>query len=160
MCHEIAILVHDFVLAPRHPCTRQLLNTESLAALLPLEPPENSASPSCRHFFTFLVLHIFCQYGAHSDSLLSCIWDYLVGMYDGNAWQGLDKESPSQLLNVQLLKAVEWLHSRSVMHRDLKLCNLLLTKNGNLKLCDFGLARYFSAYDERYTPGVVTLWYR
>ncbi len=61
---------------------------------------------------------------------------------------------------MQLLEAVEWLHSRSVMHRDLKLCNLLMTKNGRVKLCDFGLARYVSAYDESYTPGVVTLWYR
>ena len=61
---------------------------------------------------------------------------------------------------VQLLQAVEWLHSRSVMHRDLKLCNLLMTKNGHVKLCDFGLARYVSAYEEYYTPGVVTLWYR
>lgn len=46
------------------------------------------------------------------------------------------------------------------MHRDLKLCNLLMTKHGHLKLCDFGLARYVSAYEESYTPGVVTLWYR
>ena len=46
------------------------------------------------------------------------------------------------------------------MHRDMKLCNILMTGNGRLKLCDFGLARYVSAYDEKYTPGVVTLWYR
>jgi serine/threonine protein kinase len=59
-----------------------------------------------------------------------------------------------------LLEAVEWLHSRSVMHRDMKLCNILMTRHGRLKLCDFGLARYVSAYDESYTPGVVTLWYR
>lgn len=66
----------------------------------------------------------------------------------------------STITFVQLLEAVEWLHSRSVMHRDLKLCNLLMTKNGHVKLCDFGLARYVSAYEENYTPGVVTLWYR
>jgi len=61
---------------------------------------------------------------------------------------------------MQLLEAVEWLHSRSVMHRDMKLCNVLMTQHGHLKLCDFGLARYVSAYEENYTPGVVTLWYR
>lgn len=31
---------------------------------------------------------------------------------------------------------------------------------GELKLCDYGLARYFQPWDEAYTPGVVTLWYR
>ncbi len=31
---------------------------------------------------------------------------------------------------------------------------------GELKLCDYGLARYFQPWEESYTPGVVTLWYR
>lgn len=69
-------------------------------------------------------------------------------------------EAEVKCLMQQLLEAVEWLHSRSVMHRDMKLCNILMTRHGRLKLCDFGLARYVSAYDESYTPGVVTLWYR
>ena len=53
-----------------------------------------------------------------------------------------------------------FLHDRWVMHRDLKLSNLLFTHQGQLKLCDYGLARYFKPWQEAYTPGVVTLWYR
>ena len=60
----------------------------------------------------------------------------------------------------QLLEAVDFLHSHWIMSRDLKLPNLLLTNGGQLKICDFGLARYFHAFDEAYTPRVVTLWYR
>lgn len=60
----------------------------------------------------------------------------------------------------QLLSAVAYLHDQWVMHRDLKLSNLLFTHGGQLKLCDYGLARYFQPWEERYTPGVVTLWYR
>ena len=60
----------------------------------------------------------------------------------------------------QLLEAVDFLHSHWIMSRDLKLPNLLLTNGGQLKICDFGLARYFHAFDEKYTPKVVTLWYR
>ena len=52
-------------------------------------------------------------------------------------------ESESKCLIVQLLKAVEYLHDRWIMHRDLKLSNLLLNNRGELKLCDFGLARRF-----------------
>ena len=62
--------------------------------------------------------------------------------------------------HVQLLEAVDFLHSHWIMSRDLKLPNLLLTNGGQLKICDFGLARYFHAFDEAYTPKVVTLWYR
>lgn len=39
-----------------------------------------------------------------------------------------------------ILKALHYCHSQGVYHRDLKLENLLLTKDGNLKICDFGLA--------------------
>ncbi|KXZ49266.1 hypothetical protein GPECTOR_22g859 [Gonium pectorale] len=60
----------------------------------------------------------------------------------------------------QLLEAVAFLHDRWVVHRDIKLSNLLYTHTGHLKLCDFGLARYFAPFVTPMTPNVVTLWYR
>ncbi|XP_065885174.1 uncharacterized protein [Dysidea avara] len=40
----------------------------------------------------------------------------------------------------QLLSALAYLDSYYIVHRDLKLTNILLSKDGNLKLCDFGSA--------------------
>jgi len=60
----------------------------------------------------------------------------------------------------QLLEAVVYMHSRWTIHRDLKTSNLLVDSKGNLKVCDFGLARRFADPIRPYTHMVVTLWYR
>lgn len=46
------------------------------------------------------------------------------------------------------------------MHRDLKGANLLVNNRGELKITDFGLARPIEENRVKYTPGVVTRWYR
>ncbi|XP_058125393.1 cyclin-dependent kinase 9 isoform X2 [Anopheles coustani] len=64
----------------------------------------------------------------------------------------------------QLLNGLYYIHSNKILHRDMKAANVLITKNGVLKLADFGLARAFSVskngIPNRYTNRVVTLWYR
>lgn len=46
------------------------------------------------------------------------------------------------------------------MHRDMKGANLLINNRGELKITDFGLARPLEENRVKYTPGVVTRWYR
>ena len=60
----------------------------------------------------------------------------------------------------QMLKGIAFCHSHRILHRDLKPQNLLVNKNGLLKLADFGLARAFGLPLRSYTHEVVTLWYK
>ncbi|KAI4145380.1 MAG: hypothetical protein L6R39_003821, partial [Caloplaca ligustica] len=48
-----------------------------------------------------------------------------------------------QRIFTQLVGAVAYVHNMSCVHRDLKLENILLDKNENVKLCDFGFTREY-----------------
>jgi cell division cycle 2-like len=69
---------------------------------------------------------------------------------------------PSEIktLLLQLASAVEFLHGNWILHRDLKASNLLMNNRGQLKIADFGMARYYGDPPPKLTRLVVTLWYR
>ena len=63
------------------------------------------------------------------------------------------------------MEGLGYLHECGIVHRDLKPQNILVNSNCDLKICDFGLARYKStkriSSDEFAMSGYVqTRWYR
>ncbi|CAM9204500.1 unnamed protein product [Bubo scandiacus] len=98
----------------------------------------------------------------HSDKKLTLVFEFCdqdLKKYFDSCNGDLDPEIVKSFM-YQLLKGLAFCHSRNVLHRDLKPQNLLINRNGELKLADFGLARAFGIPVRCYSAEVVTLWYR
>jgi serine/threonine protein kinase len=65
-------------------------------------------------------------------------------------------ESLAAIYIVQVLRGLKYLHEQGVLHRDIKGANILTSKDGQVKLADFGVAMKLSdapADDEQYVVG-------
>ncbi|KAK2743795.1 hypothetical protein FQN57_004732 [Myotisia sp. PD_48] len=58
------------------------------------------------------------------------------------------KDNPARRLFAQLVSGVGYLHKLGIVHRDLKLENLLLDRNRNIIITDFGFANNFNPSDD------------
>ncbi|KAF2646716.1 Pkinase-domain-containing protein [Massarina eburnea CBS 473.64] len=83
----------------------------------------------------------------------------LTGLLNHPTFQ-LDQGHKKDLAK-QLFEGLDYLHRRGVLHRDIKAANILVSNTGQLKLADFGLARFYAKRAKLdYTNRVITIWYR
>jgi len=92
----------------------------------------------------------------HGDNKLYLVFEYAeqdLKKYLDIAGTGLAPQLVKSNL-YQILQGLAYCHAHRIIHRDLKPQNLLLDKNGVIKLADFGLARVFGLPMRTYTHEV------
>lgn len=84
-----------------------------------------------------------------NDKYIGIVLEYASGgeLFDYLLARNCLKDSVACRLFAQLVSGVHYLHSKGIVHRDLKLENLLLDKHKNIIITDFGFANSFHNND-------------
>lgn len=87
---------------------------------------------------------------AETDKYIGIILEYASGgeLFDFILNHRYLKDHAARRLFAQLVSGVGYLHKKGIVHRDLKLENLLLDRNRNIIITDFGFANTFDPRDE------------
>lgn len=85
-----------------------------------------------------------------TDRHIGIIMEYASGgeLFDYILNNRYLRDNAARRLFAQLVSGVGYLHKKGIVHRDLKLENLLLDRNRNIIITDFGFANTFDPADE------------
>lgn len=74
------------------------------------------------------------------------LFEYVDGgqMLDYIIAHGRLKEKQARKFARQIASALDYCHRNSIVHRDLKIENILISKSGDIKIIDFGLSNLYS----------------
>ena len=91
------------------------------------------------------------DYTYQSDQRIYFVMPFLRGgeLYKIYLGQKRFKEETVKFYIAQLVMALGYLHGKGIIHRDLKLENILVDENGYLRLIDYGLAKMVKNNEEQ-----------
>ncbi|CAI2360806.1 unnamed protein product [Moneuplotes crassus] len=103
---------------------------------------------SCDHTFLLGMDFVF-----QNEESIYFVMPYVQG---GELYRLLKKNKrfPEEIVKfytIQLILGLEYLHDRNIVHRDLKLENILIDADGYIKIIDFGLAKILKNEEETMT---------
>ena len=98
---------------------------------------------------------------ADNDRDIYLVFEYMETDLHAAIRANILQEIHKQYILWQSLKALKYMHSAELLHRDMKPSNLLLNSECQVKIADFGLARSLEHQEDAHmTEYVATRWYR
>lgn len=122
------------------------LSNGSKVVLKSTKKDDSNLAREIHHHRQFLHPHIARLYEVIvTETKVWLVLEYCPGdeLYNHLLEHGRMESSKAQRIFTQLVGAVSYVHSRQCVHRDLKLENILLDKQENVKLVDFGFTREY-----------------
>ncbi|KAG1169106.1 hypothetical protein G6F70_008695 [Rhizopus microsporus] len=111
---------------------------------------ENREARAIREANILLLLHhpyiVSLKEMVDMDDFYYLFMEYVAGgqLLDYIISHGRLKEKQARRFARQILSALDYCHRNSIVHRDLKIENILVSQEGNIKIIDFGLSNLFS----------------
>ncbi|CAD8091098.1 unnamed protein product [Paramecium primaurelia] len=77
-----------------------------------------------------------------------CVFEYCAnGDLNNFIKKNILNEQEVKTIFTQILEGMKYLHEKGIVHRDLKLDNILIDKDNIIKIADFGFAKYYQQND-------------
>lgn len=105
---------------------------------------EFSIAKSLHHPNIVETIRLCTDHGRWNHVMEYCSEGDMFSLVQKGHLKGDDKKNDRLCLFKQLIQGVSYLHANGIAHRDIKLENLLITKDSKLKITDFGVSEVFT----------------